>query len=498
MRAGLYERVSTEEQAKEGFSIAAQDEKGRAFIMSQGWVLHDTYLDDGVSAKDTDRPELQRLFRDVSDKKIDVIVVYKLDRFTRSVKDLYDMLEFLEKHGVKFRSVTEPYDTTSAAGKLFITLVAALAQWERENLAERVRFGMEQMFREGKRPGAKMPYGYTKEGGLVEEECSVLREIRNMYMLHRHGYKFIANHLNECGKLRRGKQWTSYTVYFVLSNPFYAGKMRWGAKKKDGKYATRKMEKFVEVSLADHEYPTVFTWEEYIEQINFMKSKEFDGYSKKREYWFKGILRCGKCGSSMTGRFHQNKRKDGTYNKITSYICSKRQISGSSACSMPMFRQELVEKLVMEYIEGLKTDYTSIENKINIDNQENNKLKIKLDNLNSDKQAILARRKKWQYAFINDLITEDELSERNKEDRGVLESINKEIDSIMNKLSVKPSKTLDDAVRVHESWNSMNDSEKQEMMNIIFKEIVLYTPLDKAKATKGKYIPALIQDVTFN
>lgn len=497
MRVGLYERVSTEEQAKEGFSIAAQDEKGRAFIMSQGWVLHDTYLDDGVSAKDTDRPELQRLFRDVSDKKIDVIVVYKLDRFTRSVKDLYDMLEFLEKHGVKFRSVTEPYDTTSAAGKLFITLVAALAQWERENLAERVRFGMEQMFREGKRPGAKMPYGYTKEGDLVEEECSVLREIRNMYMLHRHGYKFIANHLNECGKLRRGKQWTSYTVYFVLSNPFYAGKMRWGAKKKDGKYATRKMEKFVEVSLADHEYPTVFTWEEYLEQIQLMKSKEFDGYSKKREYWFKGLLKCGKCGSSMTGRYHQNKRNDGSYNKITSYICSKRQMSGSSACSMPMFRQELVEKLVMDYIEKLSTDRMTVEKEMDIDNKKNEGLNKRLNDLNHDKQKIMERRKKWQYAYANDLITEDELSERNKEDRSILDSINKEIESITGKLTSKPTHSLDHIIELKEVWSTADDSERQELLNIIFKEIVLYTPLDKARATKGKFIPASIKEVSF-
>lgn len=92
MKAGLYERVSTDEQVKEGYSIAAQDNKGKAFIESQGWTVHDVYVDDGESAKDLDRPDLQRLLRDAEEGKIDVIVVYRLDRLTRSVKDLYDLL----------------------------------------------------------------------------------------------------------------------------------------------------------------------------------------------------------------------------------------------------------------------------------------------------------------------------------------------------------------------------------------------------------------------
>ncbi|NGP60100.1 recombinase family protein [Paenibacillus thiaminolyticus] len=86
MKAGLYERVSTDEQAKEGYSIAAQDNKGKAFIESQGWTLNGVYVDDGESAKDLNRPDLQRLLSDAQNGKIDVIVVYKLDRLTRSVK----------------------------------------------------------------------------------------------------------------------------------------------------------------------------------------------------------------------------------------------------------------------------------------------------------------------------------------------------------------------------------------------------------------------------
>lgn len=497
MKAGLYERVSTDEQAKEGYSIAAQDSKGKAFIESQGWTLNGVYVDDGESAKDLNRPDLQRLLSDAQNGKIDVIVVYKLDRLTRSVKDLYDLLETLEMHGVKFKSVTEPYDTTTAAGKLFITLVAALAQWERENLAERVRFGMEQMVKEGKRPGAKMPFGYTKEGEIVDEEYRILRKLRELYMKGL-GFRAVGNTLNEMGLLRRGKRWTAFTVYFVLSNPFYAGKMRWGGKKKNGKYASRKMENFVDVILQDHDYPTTFTWDEYLEHTQRMKEREYNGYTKKREYWFAGILRCGKCGNRMTGRYHQNKRKDGSYNRIFSYVCTIRQSSGSEACSMPMFRQELVEKLIMEHIDEIALNQESLKSKMNTDEKERVKIEHRLSTLNADLNNVLERRKKWQYMFMEDLITEDELRERNKEEQELMTSLKKEIETLNSKLTSNESHSIDKLLTIPDIWKSLTDTEKNEMMRIIFKDIVLQTPLEKAQGVKGKFIPASIQEITFN
>src|SRR5689334_21852965 len=101
MRVGIYGRVSTEEQAKEGFSIAAQKEKLTAYVQSQDWKISDYYIDEGISAKDTDRPELQRLLKDIKEAKIDVVLVYKLDRLTRSVLDLYQLLQEFEQYNVK-------------------------------------------------------------------------------------------------------------------------------------------------------------------------------------------------------------------------------------------------------------------------------------------------------------------------------------------------------------------------------------------------------------
>ncbi len=167
MKTAVYVRVSTEEQVKEGYSISAQKERLDAYIKSQGWELVSYYVDEGVSAKDTNRPELQRMLKNIEEGFIDVVLVYRLDRLTRSVLDLYQLLESFEKNGCHFKSATEVYDTTTAIGRLFITLVAALAQWERENLGERVRMGMTQKVREGEWHGSTPPYGYQLDNGSL-------------------------------------------------------------------------------------------------------------------------------------------------------------------------------------------------------------------------------------------------------------------------------------------------------------------------------------------
>lgn len=186
MRTAVYIRVSTDDQAREGFSIAAQREKLLAYIYSQGWEVADIYADEGVSAKDTNRPALTRMLADISRGCIDVVLVYRLDRLTRSVLDLYQLLQEFERYGVHFKSCTEVYDTTTAMGRLFITLVAALAQWERENLAERVKMGMGQMVRERKRPGGPPPFGYVLREGQLQlhpEEAKLVRTMFTQYLI---------------------------------------------------------------------------------------------------------------------------------------------------------------------------------------------------------------------------------------------------------------------------------------------------------------------------
>ncbi len=135
MKVGLYARVSTDEQAKEGYSINAQCKKLQQYAELNDWtgVL---YVDDGYSAKDLNRPQAMRLFKDIEEKKIDTVVVYKLDRLTRNVKNLYELMDLFDKSNCKLISLTESLDTSSASGRFFITMLGAMAQWERETISE--------------------------------------------------------------------------------------------------------------------------------------------------------------------------------------------------------------------------------------------------------------------------------------------------------------------------------------------------------------------------
>lgn len=139
MKVAIYTRVSTLEQREKGHSIDEQERKLRSFCDINDWTVKDVYVDAGFSGAKRDRPELTRLLDDISE--FDLVLVYKLDRLTRSVRDLLDLLEVFENNNVAFRSATEVYDTTTAIGRLFVTLVGAMAEWERETIRERSLMG---------------------------------------------------------------------------------------------------------------------------------------------------------------------------------------------------------------------------------------------------------------------------------------------------------------------------------------------------------------------
>ena len=150
MTTAIYCRVSTEEQAREGFSINAQKEALTKYALANDWIITDYYVDDGISGKNLDeRPEVTRLIKDVKSGKIKNVLVYKLDRLTRSIRDLIYLIELFKKYQCSFNSKTEKIDTSNAVGKMFVEIIGVFAEFERENLAERVTFGYEQKTREG-------------------------------------------------------------------------------------------------------------------------------------------------------------------------------------------------------------------------------------------------------------------------------------------------------------------------------------------------------------
>src|SRR4030042_3685979 len=171
LRSAIYIRVSTEDQAKEGYSLEVQREYLEAFAKRETLEIFRVYQDDGISGYSTERPALKTLLKDAKEKKFNLVLVYKIDRFSRNLKDLLNLVDELSSYGVGFKSATEPFDTTTSAGKLMFQQLGSFAEFERNRIAERVFPGMVKGVQQGNWQGARYaPYGYryAKEKKLLE------------------------------------------------------------------------------------------------------------------------------------------------------------------------------------------------------------------------------------------------------------------------------------------------------------------------------------------
>ncbi|WP_297988200.1 recombinase family protein, partial [uncultured Anoxybacillus sp.] len=184
MKVAIYVRVSTDEQAREGYSIESQKDSVINFVKSQRWEVCDFYIDDGYSAKDLKRPAMQRLIEDTKERKFDVVVFYKLDRLVRSVGDLDKLLKLFDKHDIGIRSVTEPFDTTTAMGRFLITLVAAIAQWEREINSERTKDKLKAMAEKGKWRGGYPIIGYDIKDKKLAVNKNEVKQAQDQFLFY--------------------------------------------------------------------------------------------------------------------------------------------------------------------------------------------------------------------------------------------------------------------------------------------------------------------------
>lgn len=492
MKAALYIRVSTDMQVEDGYSIDGQLAKLKNFADSQDWEVFDAYIDDGYSAKDLKRPAMQKLMDDMKKNLFDVVLVYKLDRLTRSVSDLHKLLKTFDFYNVKFKSSTEVFETTTAMGRFFITLVAAMAEWERETISERVRFGVEQMVREGKRPGGIIPYGYTQEEEPIYEEFAIIRKLRELYF-GGDGYKTIAMKLNGQGLLRRGQEWTDATVAYTLENPYYAGTIRIGSKTPEGNYVNSKRDERVNCIYGEGSHIPIFTKEEYRETKELMKRRgRGEGYSKVETYWYSGALRCGRCGAAMFGKLTTKKqRSSGEIVRTPYYICSNRHHKKS--CNMPIFRQIHIEHLVKEYIRKIKLENDRL---LDFETKDDNDQEKEIGKLKRSLLKISERKEKWKYMFVEELIPQDEFRKHMTDEEKSEQHVRQQIAELENSLSGIPK--INNLLKLEDAWNYADDVERKELISTIFDKIVINTDLVNVKGVKNKFFDAYIGDVSYN
>ncbi|MCB6610177.1 recombinase family protein [[Clostridium] symbiosum] len=223
----IYIRVSTLDQAVEGLSLDAQENKLRKYCKDRGYEVHDLYADRGISAKDIEhRPELQRLLQDAKKDIFDLVLVWKLSRFSRCLSDLLDMCEEMEEHGVYLTSYSEPFDSSTPMGRFIRNILGLVAQFEREIIAENVMLVMQDRAEQGKRTCSYV-LGYDRHDKdsftINEHEAEYVLFATRTY-LERKNLSEVANLCKERGyKGKKGKEPTPFAVMQIITNPLYCG-----------------------------------------------------------------------------------------------------------------------------------------------------------------------------------------------------------------------------------------------------------------------------------
>lgn len=351
VRCAIYTRKSTDEGLEQDFnSLDAQREAGESFIASQrheGWKTSPKRYDDGgFTGANMDRPSLKRLLTDIEAGEVDCVVVYKLDRLTRSMRDFFKIIEVLEKHNVTFVSVTQQFNTQTSLGRLALNILLSFAEFERETISERTRDKMRAARRKGKWTGGNVVLGYDvapKGGALVvnTEEAKRVREIFRLYLelgslipvveeLDRRGWN-MKERTTPDGQQRGGAPFNKNTLYNLLTNVLYTGRVKF-----EGRFYKGEHERIIEDE----------TFNRVQEQLN-RAGRGGKRRQNKHGGLLRGLVRCGSCGAGMT---HTYARKKQTLYRY--YVCNTAHQRGYHACETKSVAAPLLEGAVVAKFRG--------------------------------------------------------------------------------------------------------------------------------------------------
>ncbi len=353
IRCAIYTRKSSEDGLEQEFnSIDAQRLSGENFIASQvgkGWVLVDDHYDDGgFSGGTLERPALKRLFRDIEENKIDCVVIYKIDRLSRSLFDFQKIIELFDQKKVNFASVTQNFTTDDSVGRLMLNVMLSFAQYERELTGERIRDKVDASKKKGMWMGGNPSFGYDiEERKLVinEAEAKIVRILFQNFIetesvtetareLNKFGFT-TKTWISKTGKLQKGQNFNKRNVRRILENPLYAGKIKHKNQLYDGQH---------KAIIADD------IWQ---------KTKEILGKNQNNKPsipvsritvapLLKGLINCGVCGSKMIPTYTIKKGKRYRY-----YLCSSKAVGNNDSCTIARLSASEAENLVTNQVLNL-------------------------------------------------------------------------------------------------------------------------------------------------
>ena len=382
---GLYMRVSTEDQAKEGFSLPEQKDRLEALCKFKNWKIIDYYEDAGISAKTGNhRPEFDRMIEDAKKGKINTVIALKLDRLTRSIYDWENILNMSEKYKFDLVCANDEINTTNANGKMITRIMMSVSQNEIERTSERTKVGMAGAIKQGHIPGL-CPIGYRRTPNKTIEPDPLTKDIViRIFNLYFEGksYSTIANIFNE-EKVLNKTNWRDVRILKILSNPIYKGDYV------AGKTVGRP------ISYENVVEPIVS--KELWENCQAQKKKNQKNYMRTQHYIFLQKLRCPKCGRILAGGASHKIKADKWYFYYRCEDCKNN------------IKEEVIEKSVKKMLADI-LEYDNVVNEFFLP-----VLKAKIDNpkeqLEKELKSLHNKKDRIRKAYIDSLFTEDEYKE---------------------------------------------------------------------------------------
>ena len=397
---GLYMRVSTEDQAREGFSLPEQKERLEAYCKFKGFVIKDYYTDAGISAKTGNyRPEFERLKEDIKSKKINTIIALKQDRITRSIFDWEELMRFLEENDAYLDCVNDDINTTNANGKMVSRILMSVSQQEIERTSERTKVGLAGAIKQGHIPH-QAPLGYKHENKKLVIDHLTKDVVIRIFELYHKGmsYQKISTLFNKEQVLGK-TNWRDSSIVAILENEIYKGDFVHGKRTKHPTYYENVVEPIVSKEM----------WEE----CQVQKKKNSKSYQRTLTYLFLQKLRCPKCNRILGGKATQKKNGNIYYY----YYCHDCKIN---------FKESLVEEYFNDFVNEL-VEYDSVVNQFFLP-----MIKQKFDEPQEELKKDINKQKdkleRIKRAYINGVFSLEEYNNERKLVESALGKLQNELD----------------------------------------------------------------------
>jgi site-specific DNA recombinase len=439
VRVALYTRRSTDDE-HQPFSIDAQDTRLDAYVASQpGWQIVDRFTDDASGAT-LDRPGLHRALQAARTSRFDLLLVYRLDRLTRRIRDLATLMDDLDRAGVHFRSATEPFDTSTPAGRMLVQMLGVFAEFEREIIIDRVRGGMERKAARGKWTGGPIPYGYRLDkaaDALTADpvEAPLVRQMFTAYADARQGTRAIATGLNQRGiRTRSGKPWSGYTIGRILANRVYAGEKVFG-----------------DITVPDA-HPAMVDPNLFQEVQRILALRGAPGAKRaavSSDYDLTGLITCPDCGLKYVGSNAHGRTRIYRY-----YTCFAKVRYGAHGCQGPRINADHLEHAVAEALTDLYANTALITDAIARERQHRTEHhhthRAELAGVDQQLATIHAAIARYQTAFETGTLNPDAFADRIRDlhaQAAQLEHRRHDLTATVNTQPAAPSQQAIDAIR---------------------------------------------------